>query len=120
VWLAVRLLGALALVAVGVVQLYVLERHGSQVATTNAVYLLTFLVAVGVGLCLLAPVEQIAGRSGCRGVVLAGVAGIALAAVAFAYEPPGTVAGHLADGAAVLLLGAFLAGRVGKATMRRW
>src|SRR5437764_3144113 len=62
VWLAARLLGALAVLAVGSVHLYEFEHLYSQIPTIGTLFLLNFLGATGIGLGLLAPVQRIGGR----------------------------------------------------------
>jgi hypothetical protein len=138
VWLAERLLGALAVLATGAVHLYEFEHFYSQIPTIGALFFLNFLGATTIGLGLLAPVERIAGRYGGALVVLLAAAGIALAAIAFVflliseqtslfgfqepgYDPAGIAAARAAEIAAVVLLGAFLVGRIGlKTPTRRW
>jgi hypothetical protein len=138
VWLALRLLGALSVLATGAVHLHEYDRFYSQIPTIGTLFFLNFLGATAIGVCLLAPVERISGRFGGALVVLLAVSGIALAAVAFAflsiseqtplfgfkepgYDPTGIAASRGAEIATVVFLGAFLIGRVGlKAPMRRW
>jgi hypothetical protein len=138
VWLAVRLLGALAVLAVGGVHLYEFEHFYSPIPTIGTLFFLNFLAATAIGLGLLAPIERIGGRHGSSVAVLLALAGIALATVAFAfllisqhtplfgfkepgYDPTGIDAVRAAEVATVLFLGAFLVGRIGlKAPMRRW
>jgi hypothetical protein len=138
VWLAARLLGALAVLATGAIHLYELEHFYSQIPTIGTLFLLNFLGATAIGLSLLAPVERIGGRYGSALLVLLAAAGIALAAAAFAflliseqtslfgfkepgYDPAGIAAARVAEVAAVLFLGAFLLGRLGlKTPTRRW
>jgi hypothetical protein len=84
VWLAARLLGALAVLATGAVHLYEFEHLYSQIPTIGTLFFLDFLGATAIGLGLLAPVERVAGRHGSMLVVLA-LAGIALAAIAFVF-----------------------------------
>src|SRR5690242_18098989 len=138
VWLAPRLLGALAVLATGAVHLYEFEHFYSQIPTIGTLFFLNFLGAITIGLGLLAPLERLGGRHGSTLVVLLAVAGIGLAAVAFAflsiseqtplfgfkepgYDPAGITAARGAEVAAVLFLGTFLVGRLGrKAPMRRW
>jgi hypothetical protein len=138
VWLALRLLGALAVLAVGAVHLYEFEHLYSQIPTIGTLFFLNFLGATAIGLGLLAPVERIGGRRGSALLVLLALAGIALAAVAFAflvisqhtplfgfkepgYDPTGIDAVRAAEVATVIFLGAFLVGRLRlKASMRRW
>jgi hypothetical protein len=138
IWLALRLLGALAVLATGAVHLYEFEHFYSQIPTVGTLFLLNFLGATAIGLGLFAPIERVAGRYGSALIVLLAAAGIALAAVAFAflliseqtplfgfkepgYDPTGIAAARAAEIAAVLFLGAFLVGRLGlKAPTRRW
>jgi hypothetical protein len=137
VWLAARLLGALAVLATGVVHLYEFEHLYSQIPTIGTLFFLNFLGATAIGLGLLAPVERVAGRHGSMLVVLLALAGIALAAIAFVflwiseqtplfgfqepgYDPAGIAAARAAEIATVLSLGTFLVGRVAlKAPTRR-
>jgi hypothetical protein len=138
VWVAARVLGALAVLATGAVHLYEFEHFYSQIPTIGTLFLLNFLGATALGLGLLAPVERISGGGGGMLPVLLAAAGIALAAVAFAflaiseqtplfgfrepgYDPTGIAAARAAEIATVVFLGAFLVGRsVLKAPMRRW
>ncbi|MBV9534853.1 MAG: hypothetical protein JO321_05510 [Solirubrobacterales bacterium] len=137
-WLAPRLLGALALLATGAVHLHEFERFYSQIPTIGTLFLLNFVGATAIGLCVLAPVEHIAGRYGSALLVLLAAAGLALAAVAFVflliseqtplfgfkepgYDPTGIVAARAAEVATVVFLGAFLIGRLRlQAPMWRW
>lgn len=138
VWLAPRLLGALAVLATGAVHLYEFEHFYSQIPTIGTLFFLNFLGATAIGLGLLAPIERVAGRYGNPLLVLLAAAGIALAAVAFAflliseqtplfgfkepgYDPTGIAAARGAEIATVLFLGAYLVGRLRlKAPMWRW
>jgi hypothetical protein len=138
VWLAARVLGALAVLATGAIHLYEFEHFYSQIPTIGTLFFLNFLGATSIGLGLLAPVERIGGRHGRTLLVLLAAAGIALAAVAFAfleisehtplfgfkepgYDPTGIAAARAAEISTVLLLGAYLIGRLGlKAPMPRW
>lgn len=138
VWLAARLLGALAVLATGAVHLYEFERFYSQIPTIGTLFLLNFLGATAIGLCLLAPVERIGGRYGGALLVMLAAAGIALAAFAFTflliseqiplfgfkepgYDPSGIAAARAVEVATVLFLGSFLVGRLRlKAPMPRW
>jgi hypothetical protein len=138
VWLATRLLGALAVLATGAVHLYEFEHFYSQIPTIGTLFFLNFLGATALGLGLLAPVEHVGGRYGSALLVLLTAAGVALAAVAFAflliseqtplfgfkepgYDPSGIAAARGAEIATVLFLGANVVGRLGlKARMPRW
>jgi hypothetical protein len=137
-WLAARLLGALAVLATGAIHLYEFEHFYSQIPTIGTLFFLNFLGATAIGLGLLAPVERIASRYGSALVVLLAAAGIALAAIAFVflqiseqtslfgfqepgYDPTGIAAARAAEIAAIVLLGAFLVGRIAmKTPTRRW
>ena len=138
VWLAARLLGALAVLTVGGVHLYEYEHLYSPIPTIGTLFFLNFLGATAIGLGLLAPVERIAGRHATTLLSLLALAGITLATVAFAfllisqqtplfgfrepgYDPAGIDAVRAAEVATVIFLGTFLIGRLGlKAPMRRW
>ncbi|MBV8733503.1 MAG: hypothetical protein JO120_01855, partial [Solirubrobacterales bacterium] len=138
VWLGARLVGALAVLATGAVHLHEFDRFYSQIPTIGTLFLLNFVGATAIGLCLLAPVEHIAGRYGSALLVLLAAAGLALAAVAFVflliseqtplfgfkepgYDPTGIVAARAAEVATVVFLGAFLIGRLRlQAPMWRW
>ena len=137
-WLALRGLGALAVLATGAVHLHEFERFYSQIPTIGTLFILNFVGATAIGLSLLAPVERIGGRHGGAILVALTAAGIALAVVAFAflliseqtplfgfkepgYDPSGIATARAAEIATALFLGAFLIGRVGlKAPMKRW
>ena len=138
VWLAARLLGALAVLATGAIHLYEFEHFYSQIPTIGTLFVLNFLGAIAIGLGLLAPIEWIGGRHASTLLILLALAGIALATVAFAfllisqqtplfgfkepgYDPTGIDAVRAAEVATVIFLGAFLLGRLAlKAPMRRW
>jgi hypothetical protein len=137
-WLVARVLGALAVLATGAVHLHLYDGLYSQIATIGTLFFLNFLGATAIGLALLAPIERIGGRYGGVLLGLLAAAGIALAAVAFAflliseqtplfgfkepgYDPPAMAAARAAEVATVVFLGAFLVGRLGfKAPMWRW
>jgi hypothetical protein len=137
-WLAARVLGALALLTTGALHLQQYLVLYSAVPVIGTLFLLNFAGASAIGLALLAPLQRLARlRDGLLLVPLV-AAGIALAAVAFAfllvsehmplfgfqepgYDPPAILAVQVAEMTTVLLLGAFLIGRVGfKAQTTRW
>jgi hypothetical protein len=138
VWLAARLLGALAVLATGAVHLDEFERFYSQIPTIGTLFFLNFLGATALGLGLLSPIERLAGRYGSALVITLAAAGIALATISFAfllvseqtplfgfkepgYDPTGIAAARGAEIASVLFLGAYLVGRLGlKAPTPRW
>jgi hypothetical protein len=138
IWLAARLVGALAVLAIGAVHLYEFDHFYSQIPTIGTLFLLNFLGATAIGLGLLAPVERIASRYGGTLLLALVLAGIAIAGTAFAfllisqqtplfgfqepgYDPDGIAAARGAEIAAMVFLAAFLLGRLGlKAPMRRW
>jgi hypothetical protein len=120
-----RLLGALAVLAVGAVHLqqYLWLYHG--VPTIGTLFVLNFAGATVLGLALLAPVERIAGRRGPLLLALLSLAAIALAATSFVfllvsehtplfgftepgYDPTAIAAARAAEIATVVLLGAHL------------
>jgi hypothetical protein len=138
-WLTVRALGALAVVAVGAVHLHEYLGLYSAIRTIGMLFVLNFAGATVIGLGLLAPVERLAGRRwGGAAVGLLALAGVALAAAAFAfllisehtplfgfmepgYDPPGILASRIAEIAAIVLLGAFLVARfIARTSTGRW
>lgn len=138
-WLAVRALGALAVLAVGAVHLHEYQSLYSAIPTIGTLFVLNFAGATVIGLALLAPVERLAGpRFGPIAVNLLALAAVLLAATAFAflaiseqtplfgfmepgYDPPGILASRIAEGATVALLGPFLVARlVARGSTGRW
>src|SRR3954454_17487460 len=85
-WLAVRALGALAVLAVGVIHLQQYFELYSAIPTIGTLFVLNFAGATAIGLGLLAPLEHLLGRRfGAAAVGLLALAGIALAATAFVF-----------------------------------
>lgn len=138
-WLAVRALGALAVLAVGAIHLQQYFELYSAIPTIGTLFVLNFAGATAIGVGLLAPVEHLLGaRLGAAVVGLLALAGTCLAATAFVflaisehtplfgfmepgYDPTAILASRLAEGAAVLLLGGFLVARfVGRRSSGRW
>jgi hypothetical protein len=137
-WLALRLLGAVALLATGAVHLQQYTQFYSEIPTIGALFVLNFAGATVLALALLAPLERFGGRLGNALLAFVALAGIALAAAAFifllisertplfgfqepGYDPTAIAASRVAEIAAVVFLGLFLAGRFWlKAPMRRW
>jgi hypothetical protein len=123
----VRVLGALALLAVGLIHLQQYFELYSAVPTIGTLFLLNFVGATVTCAGLLAPLERLGGR-GRAGHTLLALAGIAQAATAFVfllisertplfgfqepgYDPSAIMASRVAEVSAVAFLGAFLAGR---------
>jgi hypothetical protein len=138
-WLAVRCLGALAVLAVGAVHLQQYFGLYSAIPTIGTLFVLNFAGASVIGLGLLAPVERLLGRRwGGAALGMLALAGIGLAATAFVflmisertplfgfmepgYDPAAILASRVGEGATVVLLGAFLAARfVGGVPTGRW
>jgi hypothetical protein len=137
-WLALRVLGAAAVLAVGAIHLHEYNELYSAIPTIGTLFLLNFAGATAIGLGLLAPLERlVGGRWGGVAVGLLALAGIGLAASAFVflmisertplfgfmepgYDPTGILASRLAEGATVLLLGGYLAVRFAGASVARW
>jgi hypothetical protein len=127
-WLATRVLGALATLAVGAVHLQQYFKLYSAVPTIGTLFVLNFVGATVIGLALLGPIERVAGRLGRSAVALLAVGAIGLAATSFAflliseqtplfgfmepgYDPAGIAAARVSEIATVVLLGAFLFAR---------
>jgi hypothetical protein len=125
---AARVLGALALLAVGAIHLQQYFELYSEIPTIGTLFVLNFVGATVVGLGLLAPVERLRDRRGGAALALLALAGIGQAATAFVflmisertplfgfkepgYDPAAILASRVAEVATVVLLGAFLAGR---------
>lgn len=137
-WLAARVLGALALLVTGAVHLQQYLQLYAAIPTIGTLFLLNFAGASLIGLALLAPLQRVARALGRFLLAPLALAGIALSAVAFAfllisenmplfgfqepgYSPAAIMAVQSAEIATVLFLGAFLIGRVGlKARMVQW
>jgi len=138
-WLALRALGALALLATGAVHLHLYSGLYGAIATIGTLFVLNFAGATALAVVLLAPLERIGGRRyGTALLLLVAVAGVALAATSFVflliseqtplfgfkepgYDPSAIAASRAAEIATVVFLGLFLVGRVWlRAPMRRW
>ena len=129
-WLAVRFLGALAVLAVGIVHLQQYLKLYSAIPTIGTLFVLNFAGATAIAVGLLAPVERVLGsRWGGRALSLLALAGLGLAATAFVflaiaehtplfgfmepgYDRTAILVSRLAEGAAVVLLGSYLAARL--------
>jgi hypothetical protein len=134
-WPAARALGAIATLAVGAVHLQQYFKLYSGVPTIGTLFVLNFIGATIVGLALLAPLERIAGGTA---VALVAGAAITLAATSFVFlkiseqtplfgfkepgfDPSAIAFSEVAEGATVVLLGAFLVARFAACVpMPRW
>jgi hypothetical protein len=123
-WLVARVLGALSLLAVGIVHLQQYFELYSAIPTIGTLFVLNFAGAAVVCVGLLAPLGRWTGPAR----MLLALAGIAQAATAFVflfisertplfglqepgYDPSAIMASRIAEVATVVFLGAFLAGR---------
>jgi hypothetical protein len=122
---ALRMLGALTLLAVGAVHLdQYFAVHFRVIPTIGPLFVLNFAAATAMGLLLLLPYERTAGPRRIFGGLLA-LGGMGLAAIAFVFlfvsehQPlfgfqdygyrPAILAALAAEAATVVLLGAYLA-----------
>jgi hypothetical protein len=134
--LAVRVLGALSVLAMGAAHLQQYLKIYSAIPTIGTLFLLNFAGATVVGLGLLAPIERVLGRLGNAVVTLLALGGIGQAATSFVfllvaertplfgfkepgYDPPAIMATRVAEVAAVVLLGSFLVARLANWISRR-
>jgi hypothetical protein len=134
-----RFVGALAVLAVGAVHLQQYENLYSAIPTIGTLFLLNFVGATAIGVGLLAPLESLGGRRwGAIAVDLLALAGIGLAATSFVflaiseqtplfgfmepgYDPTAILASRIAEGVAVVSLGAFVVARfVVRPSTGRW
>ena len=137
-WLAVRALGALAVLAVGAVHLQQYLWLYSNIPTIGTLFVLNFAGATAIGLGLLAPVERVLGaRWGGAALGLLVLGGIGLAATAFVflaiseqtllfgfmepgYDPTAILASRITEVAAVVSLSAFGIARFVAHAAARW
>ena len=137
-WLAVRALGALAVLAVGTVHLQQYLKLYSAIPTIGTLFVLNFAGATAIAVGLLAPVERLLGpRWAGRALSLLALAGIGLAATAFVflaisehtplfgfmepgYDPTAILVSRISEGTAVVLLGSYLAARLAGRADRGW
>jgi hypothetical protein len=137
-WLVARGLGAVAVLAVGVIHLQQYLGPYQAIPTIGSLFLVNFGAAVLIGVALLAPLEHLAGRFGGAAVAFVTAGGIALAGISFVlllvsertplfgfqepgYDPAAIAASREAELAAVLLLAASLVARFATKTRRvRW
>jgi hypothetical protein len=131
--LAARVLGALSLLAVGVIHLHEYQELYSAIPTIGTLFVLSFIGALVVSAGLLSPVDRLPGRWGDLAVVGLALAGIGQATTQFVflaiseqrplfgfqepgYDPPAILASRIAEVATVAFLAAFL---ITRATRRR-
>ena len=123
---------------VGVVHLQQYLGPYEAIPTIGTLFVVNFVAATVIGVALLAPIEHLAGRWAGVAVALVTVSGIVLAAVSFVlllvsermplfgfqepgYDPTAIAVSRRAEVAAVMLLGASLAGRFSGTTPKyRW
>jgi hypothetical protein len=83
---SMRILGALAILAMGALHLQqYLDAEYQSIPTIGTLFVLNFVGAVVLGLVLLAPTERISARLGSRAVGLAAVLGAGMAATSIAF-----------------------------------
>jgi hypothetical protein len=137
-WLVARFLGALAVLAVGVIHLQQYFGPYSTIPNIGTLFLVNFGAATIIGLALLAPTERLTGRTAGAAIVVVTLAGIALSAGSFVllaiseqrplfgfmepgYDPAAIAASRAAEVAAVVLLVASLVARfVPSGPKTRW
>jgi hypothetical protein len=84
--LALRAIGALALIAMGVLHLQQYYDAGySALPTIGTLFVLNFAGGVALGLALLLPVERLPGRAGAIAVPLLALTGAAMAATSIVF-----------------------------------
>jgi hypothetical protein len=135
--LATRLLGAVAVLVVGLIHFQAYRGPYSSVPTIGVLFLVNFLAATAIGLALALPLEHVAGRRAGLALVLVSAAGIGLAAVSlamlfvsehgtlFAFHEPGYDSAAIsrsrtAEVAVVVLLTASLGSRALTKRRPRW
>lgn len=123
---ALRVLGALSLLAVGAVHLQQYDALYSAIPTIGTLFVLNFAGATAIGLGLLLPAERLFGRRGGVLPSLLALGGIGLATTAFAflfasertplfgfmepgYDPTAILASRVAEVSTVAFLTGFLA-----------
>jgi uncharacterized protein involved in response to NO len=84
-WLTLRFVGALSLLAVGAVHLQQYFKLFYSVPTVGTLFVLNFVGATAIGLGLLSPVERLLGRYGNAALVLLTIGAIGLALTTFAF-----------------------------------
>ena len=127
--LALRFVGALALLAMAAVHLQqFLGAHYSDIPTIGTLFALNFAGGTLIAIVLLAPIERISGSRGKAVTTVLALAGIAIAAMSIAFllitestslfgfresgYRPVIVVALVSEGTAALSLAAFLAARI--------
>jgi hypothetical protein len=85
--LITRLLGAIAVLVIGVIHLAAYDGPYAAVPTIGPLFLVNFFTAAAIGVALLVPLERLLGRWGGAAAVIASVGGIVLAAGTFSASP---------------------------------
>jgi hypothetical protein len=128
VGLTARVLGALSVLAVGVIHLQQYFELYSEIPTIGTLFVLNFIGATVLGLGLLAPLERVLRRIGGPLHALMAFGGTMLAATSFVflwisertplfgfmepgYDPEAILASRIAEVATIVFLGGFLAAR---------
>ena len=137
-WLVLRYLGALVVLAVGLVHLQQYFGPYAQIPTIGTLFLVNFAAAAAISLALLAPLEHLTGRWAGAAVALVTIGGITLGAGSFVlltiserrplfgfqepgYDPTAIAISRATEVAAAVLLGASLIARfAGKTPKVRW
>jgi hypothetical protein len=135
--LVTRLIGALAVLVVGIVHVQAYGGPYAAVPTIGELFIVNFIAATAIGVALLLPLERLLGRWANLAVVLVTSAGVALAAVSLAmliisergtlfgfhepgYDPQAISRSRFAEIVAIALLGASLALRAARSARPRW
>ena len=135
--LVTRLIGALAVLVVGIVHLQAYGGPYAAVPTIGELFIVNFIAATAIGVALLLPLERLLGRWANVAVVLVTSAGVALAAGSLAmliisergtlfgfhepgYDPQAIWRSRFAEIVAIALLGASLALRAARSARPRW
>jgi hypothetical protein len=137
-WRAVRVVGALSLLAVGAVHLQQYDYLYSSIPTIGTLFLLNFVGATAIGLGLLTPVDRLFGRWSGAVVALLALGGAGLAVTAFTfllvsertplfgfmepgYDPPALMAARVAELVTFALLGSLFVAQLARRARRgRW
>jgi hypothetical protein len=135
--LITRLLGAVAVLVIGVVHLQAYNGPYSAVPTIGRLFLVNFAAAMAIGVALLLPIGRLTAHWAGAAIVLVTMAGIGLAAVSFGmlvvsehgtlfgfhepgYDPTAIARSRIAEVVAVALLVVSLALRTRATARPRW